>query len=70
MKHLPHPRTVIKSMCGLPFPGKRKDGRRHFRPELADVSTCIKCNRYNSMKKRHVNEASNGIAPVGAVTRR
>ena len=50
MKHLPHPRSDIKSVCGLPFPGWRKDGRRHFRPELADVSTCSKCNWYFSMQ--------------------
>ena len=32
MKHLPHARTDIKSLCGLPFGGWRKDGRR---PPLA-----------------------------------
>ena len=40
MKHLPHPRTDIKSMCGLPFGGWRKDGKRHRLPELSDVSPC------------------------------
>ena len=44
MKHLPHPRTDIKSLCGLPFGGWWKDGRRHRLPELSDVSPCTSCN--------------------------
>ena len=48
MKHLKHPRSDIKSVCGLPFPGKRTDGKMHTRPQLAAVSTCSKCNWYAS----------------------
>ena len=44
MKHLPHARTDIKSKCGLPFGGYRKDGKRHRWPELSDVSPCKSCN--------------------------
>ena len=55
MKHLPHPRTDIKSLCGLPFGGWRKDGRRHFWPELSDVSPCKSCNAIQkaALKRRH-----------------
>ena len=44
MKHLRHPLSPVKSKCGLPAGGYRKDGRRHKWPELSDVSTCIRCN--------------------------
>ena len=44
MKHLRHPLSPVKSLCGLPFGGWRKDGRRHKWPELSDVASCQKCN--------------------------
>ena len=57
VKHLHHPHSTFRSLCGLPFPGWRKDGRRHTLPELADVSTCIKCNWYFSMQKEALKVA-------------
>ena len=50
--HLPHTQTDIKSRCGLPNGGWRKDGRRHFWPELSDVSTCMKCNRQEKAARK------------------
>ena len=50
MKHLPHPSTDFKSLCGLPFGGKRTDGRRHTLPELAGVADFSKCLWYASMR--------------------
>ena len=50
MKHLKHPHSNVKSVCGLPFPGKRTDGKPHTRPQLSDVSTFSKCLWYASMR--------------------
>ena len=68
MKHLRHPLSPVKSLCGLPFGGWRKDGRRHKWPELSDVASCQKCNE--SLKAARKRGGVRVIAPVGAFTRR
>ena len=67
MKHLPHARSPVKSLCGLPSGGWRKDGQRHTLPELSDDATCLTC---NAIAGRPSARDSRGIAPVGSFTRR
>ena len=67
MKHLAHPRTDIKSMCGLPFGGWRKDGKRH---RWLSYRTFHRASRVMPSERRPSERVSNSGVPVGVFKRR